>query len=87
MSKTKQTPSRRCAVASGWPGLVFVLGSTFFRTVGYSAFIMAGVFVSNQTGFLWYAGACIIGHCSICFSDAVAEAEKPDSDDEANSPR
>ena len=86
MSKTKRTRSRRCAVPSGWPGLIFIIGGWPFRTLGYVAFIAAGVFVSNQTGFFWYAASCFLGHGALCFAEVIerTEEEKPDGDDSAN---
>lgn len=86
MSKTKQTPSRRCAVPSGWPGLVFILGEGFFRTAGYASFIISGAVAAHKTGIGWFFAFCLLGHVSICFAQVIDKMsdEKPDSDDSAN---
>jgi hypothetical protein len=62
-----------------WPGLVFWLGSSFFRVVGYAALVFAGMLMRDSS-FAAAGMILIVGHLIITAGEAIAGIEQETKD-------
>lgn len=79
-----QPTEARCAVATGWPGLIFWLGEGFFRTLGYLVFVLAGYALAKHESFIAVIGAFALGHFSVCTAEVIDQMAREEKDNESS---